>query len=103
MTAKQRLEAGGWRVIHGIVDSIWVRPDPDVDDDQREDLDKLASEITEAVEIRPKYEAHYDWVAFVPQRESNDGALTKYFEKIASEDEFKIRGVEARQRSTPES
>ena len=33
LTAKQRLEAGGWRVVHGIVDSIWVTPDPDVDDD----------------------------------------------------------------------
>jgi len=35
LTVKQRLEAGGWRVVHGIVDSIWVTPDPDVDDSQR--------------------------------------------------------------------
>jgi len=27
--------------------------------------------------------------------------LTKYFGKVAAEDEFKIRGIEARQRSTP--
>jgi DNA polymerase I len=40
-------------------------------------------------------------VAFVPQRESDAGALTKYFGKIVDEDEFKIRGIEARQRSTP--
>jgi DNA polymerase I len=40
-------------------------------------------------------------VAFVPQRESDAGALTKYFGKAADEDEFKIRGIEARQRSTP--
>ena len=101
LTAKQRLEAGGWRVVHGIVDSIWVTPDPDVDDSQREDLDVLANEITESVEIRLEHEAQYDWVAFVPQRESTAGALTKYFGKVAGEDEFKIRGIEARQRSTP--
>jgi DNA polymerase I len=101
LTAKQQLEAGGWRVVHGIVDSIWVTPDPDVDDDQRVDLDVLANEITESVEIRLEHEAHYDWVAFVPQRESTAGALTKYFGKVAGEDEFKIRGIEARQRSTP--
>jgi len=101
LTAKQQIEAGGWRVIHGIVDSIWVTPDPDVDDNQREDLDVLANEITESVEIRLEHEAHYDWVAFVPQRESTAGALTKYFGKVAGEDEFKIRGIEARQRSTP--
>ena len=46
-------------------------------------------------------ESHYDWVAFVPQRESDAGALTKYFGKVADADEFKIRGIEARQRSTP--
>jgi DNA polymerase I len=101
LTAKQQLEAGGWRVVHGIVDSIWVTPDPDVDDSQREDLDVLANEITESVEIRLEHEAHYDWVAFVPQRESTAGALTKYFGKVGGEDEFKLRGIEARQRSTP--
>jgi len=101
LTAKHRLEAGGWRVVHGIIDSIWVAPDPDVDDDDREDLEALATEITEAVEIQLEHEAHYDWVAFVPQRESDAGALTKYFGKEASSKKFKIRGIEARQRSTP--
>ncbi|WP_246989585.1 type B DNA-directed DNA polymerase [Halorientalis marina] len=101
LTAKQRLETGGWRVVHGIVDSIWVTPDPDVDDEDRENLKTLATEITERVEIRLEHEAHYDWVAFVPQRESDAGALTKYFGKVAGDDDFKIRGIEARQRSTP--
>ncbi|MCF2169008.1 DNA polymerase domain-containing protein, partial [Halobacterium salinarum] len=91
---------GGWRVVHGIVDSIWVTPDPD--DDDRENLEALATEITERVEIRLEHEAHYDWVAFVPQRESDAGALTKYFGKVAGDDDFKIRGIEARQRSTPQ-
>jgi len=101
LTAKQQLEAGGWHVVRGIVDSIWVTPDPNVEDSQREGLDVLAREITDRVEIRLEHEAHYDWVAFVPQRESTAGALTKYFGKVAGEDEFKIRGIEARQRSTP--
>ncbi len=101
LAAKQRLEAGGWRVVHGIVDSIWVTPDPDIDDDDREDLDTLATEITKSVEIRLEHEAHYDWVTFVPRRESDAGAPTKYFGKVAGDDEFKIRGIEARQRSTP--
>ena len=101
LTAKQQLEAGGWRVVHGIVDSICVTPDPDIDDEDREDLNALATEITKCVEIRLEHEAHYDWVAFVPQRESDAGALTKYFGKVAGDDDFKIRGIEARQRSTP--
>ncbi len=78
-----------------------MTPDPDVDDEDRENLEGLATTITERVEIRLEHEAHYDWVAFVPQRESNAGALTKYFGKVADNDEFKLRGIEARQRPTP--
>ncbi|MCU4751319.1 type B DNA-directed DNA polymerase [Halobacteria archaeon AArc-curdl1] len=101
LEAKTTLEAGGWRVVHGIVDSIWVTPDPDIDEPERRDLETLASEITESVGIRLEYEAHYDWVAFVPQRGRETGALTKYFGSIAGTDEYKLRGIEARQRSTP--
>ena len=58
LTAKQRLEAGGWKVVHSIVDSICETPDPDVDDSQRVDLDTLATEITEEVEIRLEQGSH---------------------------------------------
>ncbi|WP_323191705.1 type B DNA-directed DNA polymerase [Halostella sp. PRR32] len=117
LDAKAALEAGGWEVVHGIVDSVWVTPREGV---ERRPLDALAAEITDDVGVRLEYEAAYDWVAFVPRRDSNAGALTKYFGKRASEggteggaearddggnggeDAFKYRGVECRQRSTPE-
>jgi DNA polymerase I len=101
LRTKQRLEAGGWKVLHGIVDSIWVTPDPATPDSDRIDLQTLTAESTDSEQIRLEHEAEYEWVAFVPQRERDAGALTKYFGKIAGEDEFKIRGIEARQRSTP--
>ena len=40
-------------------------------------------------------------MGFVPQRQSDAGALTKYFGKVAGDDDFKIRGIETQQRSTP--
>jgi DNA polymerase elongation subunit (family B) len=101
LNTKTRLEKGGWRVLHGIVDSIWVTPDPETPDAERDDLHTLAAECTESTGIRLEHEAEYEWVAFVPQRERDAGALTKYFGKVAGENEFKIRGIEARQRSTP--
>ncbi|WP_436927597.1 type B DNA-directed DNA polymerase [Halosimplex amylolyticum] len=101
LRAKQRLEAGGWDVVHGIVDSIWVTPAPDVAASERESLDSIATALTDEIGIRLEYEAAYDWVAFVPQRDSDAGALTKYFGKRADDDGYKTRGIEARQRSTP--
>ncbi|WP_458191154.1 hypothetical protein [Haladaptatus sp. NG-WS-4] len=48
--------------------------------------------------MRLEHEAHYDWIAFVPLRDS--GALTKHFGKVAEEDEYKYRGAECRQQNT---
>ena len=64
-------------------------------------MSALVSEISEEVEIRLEHEAHYDWISFVQLRDSDAGALTKYFGKVAGEDEYKYRGIECRQRSTP--
>lgn len=88
-------------MLHGIVDSIWVTPDPGTSDTDRDELQTLVAESTESTGIRLEHEAEYEWVAFVPQRGHDAGALTKYFGKIDSKDEYKIR-IEARQRSTPD-
>ena len=98
LETKAVLEEHGWRIVHGIVDSVWVTP---IEDEEQTSLSELVSEISEQVEIRLEHEAHYDWIAFVPLRDSDAGALTKYFGKVAGEDEYKYRGIECRQRSTP--
>ncbi|WP_435158347.1 hypothetical protein [Haladaptatus sp. DFWS20] len=48
-----------------------------------------------------EHEVHYDWIAFVRFRDSDTGAFTKYFGKVAGEDKYKHRGIECRQRSSP--
>ena len=108
LDAKTALEDAGWRVVHGIVDSIWVTPA--AGRDQR-DLQTVAAEITEATGIELEYECAFDWIAFCPMRNNESGALTRYFGKRRSEDvpeaegelgdAIKTRGIEGRQRSTP--
>ncbi|WP_332900222.1 type B DNA-directed DNA polymerase [Haladaptatus sp. CMSO5] len=97
LDAKDVFEANGWKVVHGIVDSLWVTA---VEGEEQTPLNELANEITEQVGIRLEYEAAYDWISFVPMRSSNAGALTKYFGKKEN-GEYKYRGIEVRQRSTP--
>jgi len=98
LVAKAAFERAGWRVVHGIVDSIWVVA---AEGETQTDLEAVAAEVSDAVGIRLEYEHAYDWCCFVPRRESATGALTKYFGKLAGEDGYKVRGVEVRQRSTP--
>ncbi|WP_231188937.1 DNA polymerase domain-containing protein [Haladaptatus sp. DYF46] len=84
--------------MHSIVDGVWVTP---IEEEEQTSPSALVSEISTQVAIRLEHEAHYDWIAFVPLRDSDAGALTKYFGKVAGEDEYKYRGIECRQRSTP--
>ncbi len=97
LDAKTQLERAGWRVVHGIVDSLWVTPQVDV---SQTPLETVATRITEQTGIRLEYEAAYDWLAFVPRRDSQSGALTRYFGK-RRDGSYKYRGIECRQRSTP--
>ncbi|MFB6294622.1 MAG: DNA polymerase domain-containing protein, partial [Candidatus Nanohaloarchaea archaeon] len=97
LEAKEMFEDAGYRVLHGIIDSIWVQPVADDPTPIRE----VADNITEAVGITLDFEHRYDWIAFCPRRTSDAGALTRYFGKIAGDDGFKARGIELRQRSTP--
>ncbi|WP_415381670.1 DNA polymerase domain-containing protein [Halosimplex sp. TS25] len=201
LDAKEQLEAAGWRVVHGIVDSLWVqreaRPEgaprncergvrgakrreveaaeppraerpasreadqrgasatragsarreaprsrggeaasrgvtreqseverseasksereasatrePRVDDPAP--IDEVVAEVDsdatpDDAEIPLEVEARFDWICFVPMRDSRAGALTKYFGRKAGTDPetgdaFKYRGIETRQRSTP--
>ncbi|MFB6119898.1 MAG: type B DNA-directed DNA polymerase [Halobacteriaceae archaeon] len=95
LDAKSEIEARGWRVLHGIVDSLWLTPASDPDP-----IADVTAAVTERVAIPLEHEATYDWVCFAPRRERPGGALTRYFG--AREDgSLKVRGIECRQRSTP--
>ncbi|MFB6085280.1 MAG: type B DNA-directed DNA polymerase [Halodesulfurarchaeum sp.] len=101
LAAKDHLEAGGYRVLHGIVDSIWVTPRADA---AQRPLEEIAATVSAQTDIDLEYEAAYDWVAFVPTKEGEEGALTKYFgrrtDPAPGEDPYRVRGIELRQRST---
>ncbi|AGB17390.1 DNA polymerase elongation subunit (family B) [Halovivax ruber XH-70] len=97
LNAKQTLEANGWRVVHGIVDSLWVQAN---DGMAQTALEAVAREIFADAGIRLEYEGGFDWVAFVPMADSKAGALTKYFGR-KHDGEYKFRGIEVRQHSTP--
>jgi len=105
LTAKERLEAGGWKVLHGIVDSIWVTAREGA---TQEPLEEIAAKITDDVGIALEHEGAFDWVAFCPRRDGAGGALTKYVgrrrdpdDDSGKDDPYKVRGLACRQRSTP--
>ncbi|WP_181686923.1 type B DNA-directed DNA polymerase [Halorhabdus salina] len=102
LTAKEHVEAAGWRVVHGIVDSLWVRPDPDR---EQRPIREVAAEVSETVDIALEHEGHFDWIAVCPRKRASGSALMRYFgrwgdETVGDGERYKLRGIEARQRST---
>jgi DNA polymerase I len=97
LDAKQEFEAAGYRVVHGIVDSIWVQERDGVDSAPVEDV---AARVSEQTGIELEHEGVFDWVAFCPTVDGRDGALTKYFGS-RRDGGYKYRGIDCRQRSTP--
>ncbi len=94
--AKEAAEERGWHLIHGIVDSLWLTPNAD----DAAPIEAVTDAVSAEVGISLVRQAHYDWVAFVPNSSADGGALNRYFGR-QTDGEFKVRGIEARQRSTP--
>ncbi|MBV0901428.1 type B DNA-directed DNA polymerase [Haloarcula salina] len=103
LTAKERLEAAGWHVVHGIVDSLWVTAAPDR---EQTPVREVAAAVTDEVGIELEYEGRFDWIAFCPRKRASGAALMRYFGRWAdgtaasASERYKLRGIEARQRST---
>jgi DNA polymerase I len=96
LQAKEAFERAGWRVVHGIVDSLWVTADPGR---EQRPVTAVASEVSEQVGIELEHEGQLDWVAFCPRKRASGAALMRYFGRW-SDGEYKYRGIDARQRTT---
>ena len=83
-------------VVHGIVDSLWLRPKPDADD-IRTVQDHIAGSTGLPIEL----EGRYKWIVFLPCKTTGVGALNRYY-GLYDHDEFKLRGIELRKHDTPE-
>ena len=96
LRAKEAFERAGWRVVHGIVDSLWVTADPER---EQRPVAAVAREVSDDVGIELEHEGRLDWVAFCPRKRASGAALMRYFGRW-TDGGYKYRGVEARQRTT---
>jgi DNA polymerase elongation subunit (family B) len=97
LDAARVAERRGFEVIHGIVDSLWVkrpRADPEA-------YLALKSEIESETGFAMSFEGIYKWVTFLPSKvDPGIPVLNRYFGAY-QDGELKVRGVEARRHDTP--
>ena len=93
-------QADGWDVLHAIVDCVWLSDlNGRSPDQQRADAEAFARRMSDEVGIPLEFEAHYAFIAFLPSRMHGSGSLTKYWAFDGTD--YKVRGIELRQHSTP--
>ncbi len=97
LNAAHLAEDNGFQVIHGIVDSLWLKKQ----DATVEDYKVLCEKITAQSKIPINFEGRYKWIVFLPSKmHPNIGVLNRYYGVMES-GKLKVRGIEVRRRDTP--
>ncbi len=100
LTTIEEAQHAGWDVLHAIVDCVWLLDRAQrTREQQQHDAAAFAERMTTLIGIPLELEQHYDFIAFLPSRVHGTGSLTKYWAYGGGE--FKVRGIEMRQHSTP--
>ena len=91
-------EAHGFKLVHGIVDSFWLRKS----DATKEEYEGLCKIIREKLGLPISFEGTYKWIVFLSSKtDSKVGVLNRYY-GIFDDGKLKVRGIDLRRHDTPE-
>ena len=97
LKAAHLAEEEGFEVIHGIVDSLWLKKQ----DATLDDYNRLCEHITQEIGVPINFEGRYKWIAFLPSRlHPRVSVLNRYFGAMEN-GKVKVRGLEVRRSDTP--
>ncbi len=97
LKAARVAEGRGFSVIHGIVDSLWLKKR----DATVEEYISLCREISEEVGVPLSFEGRYKWIVFLPSRMHPNVAVLNRYYGVKEDGRIKVRGLEVRRRDTP--
>jgi DNA polymerase-2 len=97
LVAKETAEQQGYRVLHALVDSLYVQKEGA----RREDYERLTQEIEQITNLPMALEAVYRYVVFLPSKQSPEVPVPNRFFCVSETGELKVRGLECRRHDTP--
>jgi len=95
--ATRTAEALGFRVLHGIVDSLWVQKRNATPDDYA----KLKRAIEQETGFEISFEGVYKWVAFVHAKDYKKVPVPNRYFGVFEDGKIKDRSIETRRHDTP--
>jgi DNA polymerase I len=97
LKAARMAENRGFEVIHGIVDSLWLKKE----NATIAEYTDLCREVSEKIGVPLNFEGRYKWIVFLPSKiHPNIGVLNRYYGAMEN-GKVKVRGIEVRRRDTP--
>jgi len=97
LVAKEVAELKGYRVLHALVDSLYVERRGST----RADYERLAQEIERITNLPLAIEDVYRYVVFLPSRQNAEIPVPNRFFAVAENGGLKVRGLECRRHDTP--
>jgi DNA polymerase I len=95
----------GFKIIHGIVDSIWIKRNDNIRINNIENriiFEDLTKDIEEQTGFSISFEGVYKWIVFDSSKTNSElPALNRYF-GVFENGEIKTRGIETRRHDTPQ-
>jgi len=90
-------ESRGFRLIHGIVDSLWLKKEGATE----EDYLRLRAEIEEATRLPVSFEGIYRWIVFLPSKTHRNVPVLNRYYGVFRNGKIKDRGIATRRHDTP--
>lgn len=92
----------GCKIIHGIVDSLWLQDTKERSPEEFEKVTKrIAEVITEKTGIPMSWEGRFNNIVFLPSRAERDVPALSHYWGIKNNGDVKVRGIEVRRRDMP--
>ena len=95
-TAKMA-EEHGFEVIHGIVDSLWLKK-PRA---SAKEVAEFCKEISRTISVPLNVEGKYRWIVFLPSKVLEGVPVLNRYYGVFENGKIKMRGIEARRGDTP--
>jgi DNA polymerase I len=95
-TAKMA-EEHGFEVIHGIVDSLWLKKSKA----SPKEVAEFCKEISNIISVPLNVEGKYRWIVFLPSKVLEGVPVLNRYYGVFENGKIKMRGIEARRGDTP--
>jgi len=97
LKAAKAAEKCGFRVIHGIVDSIWIQKKGT----EQQDYLELKEAIEDMMGFSISFEGIYRWIVFPPSKVNDNLPVVNRYFGAFEDSNIKVRGIETRRHDTP--